>query len=495
MKRIIIILTIFALSACNLNQFPYSEMAAKDAIKDQIGVNNLVIGTYNSLYGVMYYEWAMTELRSDNARMRLNNSTSADSKLIEQLDQSVVITANSWVQDYWDKSYVAISRANNVLASLHLVQDERLRAQFEGEARFVRALVYFNLVRLWGPVFIVTKKTGADEARYMQRSPVEDVYALIEEDLTAVVEGNLLPETMPSAMLGRADINAAKSLLAKVYITRYKVSSERYTKAKNLLADVLSSKGEPKTASALVPYDQIFDPSNELNSEIIFAVRYRSGNLGLGSPFSTLFGPINNGGNVVIGAPKHYNFPSDDLIAAYEPGDRRKDVTLRESYYNATLARDIESRYCNKFIQTSMLNEYDAENDWPIIRLADIMLLYAEVSNELVGPSEEAIAYLNAIRQRAGIPEYSSSELASKYDLRTAIRKERRVELAMENHRWFDLLRWGDATQTINAYLASEVFYSEYSYVVNPIKNWQLLLPIPISVININKEVAQNPGY
>lgn len=491
----ILILTSLTPVSCNLDQYPYSELAAENAVRDAQGVNNLILGAYNGLYGVMYYEWALTELRSDNARMRLNNSTSADSKLIEQLDQGVVITANAWIQDYWDKSYAAIARANNVLSALDLVAEPQIRAQYEGEARYLRALLYFNLVRLWGPVFIVTKKTGADEARYMQRSPVEEVYALIEADLTAVVEGALLPEKMDNELLGRADLNAAKALLAKVYVTYYQAGDEKYQKAESLLADVLDSRGNPRSGAALVPYDQVFDPAHEMNPEIVFAVRYKAGNLGMGSPFCTLFGPLNNGGNVVIGAPKHYNYPSDNLIAAYEEGDLRKSVTLRESYFNSTTGKDVESRFCNKYIQTSMLNEYDAENDWPVIRLADVMLLFAEVSNELHGPGDEALAYLNAVRQRAGLPDYELSALASKYDFRMAVRRERRVELAMENQRWFDLLRWGSATETVNTYLVAEEFYSNYSYTVNPIQDWQVLLPIPISVTNINKEIAQNPGY
>ena len=108
---------------------------------------------YNALYGAVYNEWAMTELRSDNARMRINNSTSQDSKLIEQLEicphQCKCVDTKSW-----DATYVAVNRANNVLANLGVVQDEAEKARYEGEARFVRAWMYFNLVRLWGPVLL-----------------------------------------------------------------------------------------------------------------------------------------------------------------------------------------------------------------------------------------------------------------------------------------------------------------------------------------------------
>lgn len=496
-KCIYMLAALFAVSACNLDKYPYSEIAADNYVKDEASVNNLVIGAYNALHGVMYYEWAMTELRSDNSRMRVNNSTSADSKLIEQLDQGTILTAHAWVQDYWDKTYAAIYRVNNVLSNLGVVADPQRKSQFEGEARFLRAHLYFNLVRLWGPVFLVDKKPSPAEARTMQRSTEAEIYELIESDLQAVVDGELLPVTMTSSELGRADLKAAKALLAKVYMTHYKVGSEKYEAARTLLSEVIELCGAPASGAALVSYDRIFSPDNEMNAEIIFAVRYLSGNQGLGCPFSTLFGPLNNGGNVVVGAPKHYNYPSDNLIAAYaaNPGDKRKDVVLQESYWNATTSTIVNDRFCNKFIQTSMTTEYDAENDWPVIRLGDVILLYAEIVNELSGPTGEALKYLNMIRERAGVPVYADGELASKYAFRQAVRNERRLELAMENQRFFDLLRWNTATSVINDYLANEAFYSGYDYKVNPISDWQTRLPIPMTVISINNKIAQNPGY
>ena len=146
-------------------------------------------------------------------------------------------------------------------------------------------------------------------------------------------------------------------------------------------------------------------------------------------------------------------------------------------------------------MQSTMATEYDAENDWPVIRLGDVILLYAEILNELHGPSDEPLKYLNMIRERAGVPVYNLTDVASKFEMRQAIRNERRLELAMENQRWFDLVRWGIATETVNDFLASETLYSEYDYVVNPISDWQCLLPVPLSVMNVNPDIAQNPGY
>lgn len=504
MKRFYNMLALAAatlLAACNMDQPPYSEISANQYVTDAASVNNLVIGAYNGLHSVLYNEWALTELRSDNARMRVTGSTSQDSKLIEQLDQGTIETSHQWVGEYWDNVYAVIYRANDVLSNLGVVADPTLHAQYQGEAQFLRAMLYFNLVRLYGPVFIVTTKTGADEARQMQRSPVEDVYALIESDLETIVEEELLPVKLPDAQTGRATLVAAKALLAKVYMTHYSVGEGKYMQARTLLKEVLEAVGNPQTGADLVPYDRIFARDNEMNREIIFAVRYLSGNVGLGAPFTTLFGPMNNGNSVVLGSPKHYNYPSDNILAAYNANadgdevDLRKAVVISEGYTNVTTGLWKDERYMVKFLDRDMSSEYDSEIDWPVIRVGDVALLYAEIINETEGPTDEALRYLNMIRGRAGIGAYTAADLSSRYQFRVAVRNERRLELAFENQRWFDLLRWGTAASTFNEYLASESFYTGYNYTVNPIADWQALLPIPISVININPDVAQNVGY
>lgn len=495
------------LTGCNLDKFPYSEVAADDYVKDDATLNTLVMGTYNGLHDVMYYEWAVTELRSDNTRMHLNNSTSSQSKLIEQLDQGVINSEHAWVSDYWNASYAVIARCNNVLQYLDKASSEESRNMYKGEALFLRSLQYFNLVRLWGPVFKVTEKVSSEEARSMQRSDVDEIYALIEGDLNEIIDSELLPVRHTDANLGRADLVAAKALLAKVYATHYGVGDPNYRKAADLCLEVLRSEnaGNPVSASMLVPYRDIFSTHNEMNREIIFAVRYIGGNVGLGSPFGNLFAPTNNGANVILGTSSNYNFPSDNIMAAYdraEGADIRRDVNVAESYFNANTGETVtrNARHIRKYFNIDqstnpITTQYDGDADWPVIRVGDIALLYAELTNELQGPTTEAFTYLNMIRERAGLQPYSQAELSSRFDFREAVRNERRLELAFENHRWFDLLRWGTALETVNNYLSGEAFYSAYSYAVNPLSEFQLKLPIPIDVININPNAAQNVGY
>ena len=487
-----------SLTSCDLNQVPYSEVTNEDFVKDDASVNTLLMGCYNGLHAVMEYEWAVTELRSDNARMYGTGSTSNTTKLVEQLDQSTIGADHEWVSKYWNACYATIARTNNVLANLEAVGDENLRNQYEGEALFLRSLEYFNLVRLWGPVFIVTSKTPSDVARNMQRSTVEEVYALIEGDLEKVVDNAMLPESFTGSDLGRADLTAAKALLAKVYATHYKLGDAKYAEAATLCKEVLQSSrvGNPQSGSDLFPFSDIFRIDKEMSKEIIFAVRYLSGNVGLGSPFGNMFAPINNGANVIIGTANNYNTPSDNLIATYiaEGDEVRFNTNIAQSYYNATTKTTVEATYCKKYTNAVTV-DFDGESDWSVIRVGDIALLYAELLNEINGPSAEPLKYLNMIRERAGIAPYAADELSNKLDFREAVRKERRMELAFENQRWFDLLRWGNATTTVNNYLSSEDFYRGYKYDVNPIVESQVFLPIPVDVLDINPDVAQNVGY
>lgn len=495
------------LTACDLDKYPYSEVASDEYVRDDATLNTLLMGCYNGLHDVMYYEWAMTELRSDNARMHQNNSTSSQAKLTEQLDQSVINSEHAWVSDYWNASYSVIDRCNNVLQRLDNAESEESRMKYQGEALFLRSLQYFNLVRLWGPVFLVNERMSSDEARYLQRSDVDSVYSRIETDLNLIIDGEMLPLIQEDSELGRADLTAAKALLAKVYATHYEVGDAQYTEAVNLCKEVLLSPrvGNPTSGAVMVPYADVFSTMNEMNSEIIFAVRYLGGNVGLGSPFGNLFAPVNNGANVIVGSSNNYNCPSDDILASYNSNgdnDVRRDVNIAQSYYNATTGQTVtnNARHVRKYLNIDQASnpvstQYDGDADWPVIRVADIALLCAELMNELSGPSAETFTYLNMVRERAGLSPYTESDLPSRFEFRNAVRDERRLELAFENQRWFDLLRWGNALETVNNYLATETFYTNYAYTVNPIAEWQLYLPIPIDVININPNAAQNYGY
>ncbi len=489
----------FASCGDMLNQPPKSEIGAEYFYTNADEVNTAILGCYNGLQAVMTNEWSVTELRTPNARMYANNSTSQNNKLIEQLDQGVISTSSDFITNYWDACYTTISRCNDVLVNLGVVTDAAQKAQFEGEAKFLRAHIYFNLVRLWGPMFLVDRPLSSAEARYKQRSSVDEIYALIEGDLEKIVSEDMLPVSYPATSTGRATKLAAEAILAKVYMTHYAVNDPKYARAEALLKDVITKGGNPAGGSAMEPFAKIFDITNEMNKEIIFTVRYLSGGKGLGSAFGNMFAPGTSGSNVINGDGSSYNYPSDDIINTFKANasDIRKDITLAENYVNKTNGNVITvapCRYTKKYL-APVDTRNDGESDWPIVRMGDVTLLYAEILNELYGPTADAFKYLNMTRTRAGLTALTAVDCPDKLALRDAIRKERRLELSFENHYWFDLMRWGIAVQTVNDYLAAEAFYQAYSYTVNPITANQVLLPIPQKVININPDIAQNPGY
>ncbi|MDU1892177.1 MAG: RagB/SusD family nutrient uptake outer membrane protein [Dysgonomonas sp.] len=448
-------------------------------------VSAAVVGCYNGMQKPMETEWMMTELRSDNAVQGVPTSTNSVNIEFNQLDMFTLLPTHARVYDYWIDSYANIGRTNTVLGSLSVVSDEVKRKQYEAECCFIRAYHYFNLVRLYGPLFITTENIWPEEAKMKDRSPVEDVYKQIIDDLK-VANTEALPEKWDDSNLGRVSRLAAKTLLAKVYLTQGKLGE-----AKTLLTEV---KGSGK--HRLLPYDQVFSINTEMNDEIIFTVRYKAGGYGLGSPFANRFAPTSSGSSVVNGDGSGWNHPSYDFMNnAYEIGDARKDVTV-STFGNATWVKN----YVKKYI-SAVSTTYDAENDWPVLRYADVVLMLAEIINEQEGHTN-ALPLINEVRDIHGnLPPLSM--INSQDACRLAIEKERRVEFAFENHRFFDLVRTGRALEVLNNqfYNTDKAFYARYKEnAPNPelvVKEWQLLLPIPQREIDTNNKIviSQNYGY
>lgn len=475
---------LFLFTSCDLNMQPISEIGEGNFYKNSQEINAAVVACYNGLQAPMEYEWMVSELRSDNSRLYNTATTSTDNTLLFDFDQAKVSATSQRVYDYWKLVYHNIARCNTVLTpkNINIVDDARLKNQFEGEARFIRGYHYFNLVRIFGPVFIVSERISADQARQMDRNTVEEVYQFILDDLKAAVEK--LPASYEPAEKGRITSWAAKTLLVKVYMTLGKIDTE----TRDLLFDIYQNSGH----KLLNSYASIYDINNELNDEIIFTIRYKSGGLGLGSPFGNRFAPQQSGSSVINGDGNGYNYPSSNLVTAYTSADTRKDVTLAVNYVNDK-GQTIDRRYVKKFLSPVAVKD-DGDKDWPVLRFADVVLLYAEVMNELEGVSA-ALPYLNQTRVRAGIPAVTEVSLPNKHAMRMAIERERRLEFAYENQRWFDLIRTGRVLEVINTHYMNEDYYAELTG-VGPLKENNILLPIPQKEIDINPAViTQNPGY
>ncbi|MET0464158.1 MAG: RagB/SusD family nutrient uptake outer membrane protein [Chitinophagaceae bacterium] len=514
MKRIInfILIGSMGLFSCKkvIDVYPQSNPNTTTYYSTPAEVRAALNGVYNGMQKPLIYEWQVSELRTDNSKQGQPGSTASTNRDLSDLDMFTPNTAHQGIYNYWLTTYNNIRNANIVLDKLGVIYDpvsgaisfadiaisisDVDRKQLAGEALFIRGYHYFNLVRLFGGVFLVHKPLVPNDGKAMNRVAAADIYKLIEADLTAAAAGMSAVKfaQIPAATLGRANSWAAKGLLAKVYLTQNKKAE-----AIPLLQDVITNSGY----SLRPVYADVFAIDKEMNSEILFAVRYKAGGLGLGSPMANTFAPLGTGSQVINGDGDGLNYPTADLDTATN-GDTRKP-TLLAVFGTGTAAKF----YVRKFFSQVTLVD-DAENDFPVLRYADILLMLAEAQ----GYSPASIDLINSVRPRAGLPLYNATTVNSVATFEKALSKERRIEFAFENQRFFDLLRFNRTMttvtieQTMKEHFANE-YFTHYRLYVAPAPTLQelydattpdhMLLPIPQREIDTNTQltIPQNPGY
>jgi len=498
----------------NIDLYPESNINTGTYYSTKEEVSIALTGAYNGLQRPLNLEWQMTELRSDNSKQGAPGSTASTNRDLSDLDMYTPSTSHQAVYQYWLNTYNNIRNVNLVLRSLGVVYDPAAgtitfnpismsitdtdKKQLAGEALFIRAYHYFNLVRLYGGVFLVHTPITPAESKTMNRVDVADIYKFIEADLKAAAASMTsmtyaqLAAANGGKDLGRATVWAAKGLLAKMYLTL-----NRKAEAIPLLQDVITNSGYSLQGT----YANVFSISNEMNSEIIFAVRYKAGGLGLGSNFANTFAPLGSGSAVINGDGDGLNYPTAELDTLTN-GDTRK-ATLIARYGTGTA----EKLYVRKFFSQVTLVD-DAENDWPVLRFADILLMMAEAQ----GFSPSSINYINSVRPRAGLANYTTSDITTVAQFEQALSKERRIEFAFENQRWFDLLRFNVTMTTITSEQAMKDHFTKeydkhYKLYVAPAPTLaelyaqttrpRMLLPIPQHEIDVNTQlvIPQNPSY
>lgn len=492
-KHILYIALALIFNSC-LDLSPISEIGEEGFFTNDSEVLSGINACYNGLQAPMYYEWMLTDLRSDISRVKSKSQENTIAKDLQSLDESKSYASLIEIEEYWNATYNNIYRCNTVLKNINNVKDENKRNQYEGEALFIRSYHYFNLVRLFGPVFKVTSTISAEEARHFGRSSVEEIYQLIKDDLNNIIDNNLLPASYGDSDLGRVTIWSAKTLLGKVYLTL-----KDYANAKTMLESV---KNDNSGHGLEGNYADVFSTSNEMNKEIIFAVRYKSGNVGLGNPFGNRFAPLNSATNVIVGNGEGLNYPTTTLMEKYPAGDTRKAATVADSYMNNTNNTLVQDYYVTKYI-SPVTTVNDGEKDVPVLRYADVLLMLAEIENEQNGPTGIALGYLNEVRTRSYPQPVQANEVPNKVAFRLALENERMLEFAYENQRFFDLVRTNRYIPVMNDHYKTEIaqfedklYYVENSLpIVNDIEEWQLLLPIPTAEIDVNPSITQNPGY
>lgn len=392
----------------------------------------------------------MFPLPNNNDRVQLDNYTHGPQNLI--------------LRETWQNFYVGVSNCNFVIDKVPGIDmEEALKKRLIAEAKFLRGFYYYHLVRLFGDLPLMTTALASlNQLTYPRRDPKDQVYQQIIKDFTDAEAG--LPISYTGADQGRATQGAAKAFLASVYLTL-----KQYPQAMAKAAEVM----RPEFGYGLWDnYVDVFDIKNEFGKEAIFDVQFVSGPAGLGGNLIAFFAQENNS----VGGRGFGSFqPTQELYDSFDPADRRKTVFFTRGTDN--------KYYCNKWIDADARTENQSDNNYPLMRYAEVVLTYAEAYNEVNAPTDgnEAYKAINSIRKRAGMPDLAGLTQAQ---LRDAILNERRLELCFEGQRWFDLVRTGKLVTTLKAKGTTNI------------KDFHVLFPVPTFEIDLNPNLnPQNTGY
>lgn len=479
-KFILLVSLGFAIYSCEdfLNPLPDSAVVTDTFFETDANVLAGIIGVYDAIQGVnentetnesrsnrgVQFEYLLTEHRTDNTRGATTEGSKAD------FHRYLVNANNVESEDYYQSMYEVIFRSNNIIAFVPEVADEDNQSRYLAELKFLRAYAYFNLVRLYGAVPLVTDVVGPtdNEALFTRVSTVQ-IYDLIVADLQEAISG--LDNTFKS----RASKAAAQGLLAKVYLTK---EDRDYAAAAQLCEAIINSNDYALEND----FSDVF--YDELNDEIIFAIQYQIANTLESQSFSSEFTSA-----VRQGREDGLNILNTNLIADFTAfGGNRSSVSYVTIGTSNEVAKFLpEGTDLTTSPPSYGINARNAGNDWIILRYADVLLMHAEAiigANNATSDAAAVDSYM-AVKVRAGFDPVADRPATLTKD---ALLTERRVELAFENQRFFDLLRFGVADEVLSAH-AAEMGYGAYDA-------RKLLLPIPAREINLSGGLlVQNPGY
>lgn len=487
--RGVLLIGIFTLAGCSddfLERKPKGQLTYDTFFETQdhaIWATNAIYQQFRS-WEMCAFPWiGITDILSDDAD---KGSTPNDALYVLELDDFTFDATNAAISGAWLGHYQTIFRANLAIDNIpDIDMDPELRDRLVGEAKVLRAYAYFRLVQWFGDVPLVIHTLTDDQYYNQPRTPAATVYDFIEQDLRDAI--GVLPEKSEyaSADLGRVTKGAARGILAKVYMVRHE-----FDKAV-LQCDSIITSGE---YSLLPRYADNFMPVGENGAESIFEIGAVAVQAAVAGPGATPYNMIQG----VRGVPNlgwGFNRPSDDLVASYEAGDPRRQATIiyvgEVLPDGSTIVQDnpeiLNERYNQKaWVPAHAGLQDNGPGNLRLLRYADILLLAAEAYNETGNPTK-ALEYLNMVRARARgsnnfiLPDIT---ITDKDMLREKIYHERRVELAMEEHRWFDLARWGRIADVMGPLKP------------NFVATKHTLLPVPQSELDLTGgTILQNPGY
>ena len=476
----LLLIIIFGLWSCSDD---FLEVDSRQNIAAEDTEENITSAQFvNGVYG-MFTDWpyafaylGITEIISDNAiKGSSPTDPGGDKNLLDELTYTSTATS---ISEMWEHWYKTIGRANYAIAYIQETADEN-QERLIGEAKFLRALTYFYLVRGFGGVtlqgevsFVEGEAVVDPEVDLSQRNSAEEVYAYIEKDLTDAIAALPVKSAYPAQDLGRATKGAARTLLSKVYLYQ-----EEFDQALEL-ADAVINSGEYGLEA---DYAEIWREYTENGVESIFEIQARGQAIAHGvHQYSETQGARGSGG-----WGWGFNVPSQDLVDAYQAaGDEvRMNATIifaGETLWDGReVSPSVENpRYNEKAYSSANEGAADGDKNIRVLRLAEIYLIRAEAANEL-GQTQAAQEALNRVRERVQLDPVSG---LSQEALREQIWEERRLELAFEHDRWFDLIRTGQAAEVMQA-------------LGLPFDSRHELFPIPEDQLIQTPEMEQNPGW
>ena len=400
---------------------------------------------------------------------------------VQAISKVAYDASNDRFEAVWRDTYSAINYANIAIDKVSTTNNiaEKLRNQYVNEAKFLRALHYFNLVRWFRNVPLILHETTSLSADKMnaKQATADEVYAQIIQDLT---DAENLPASYSTEDVGRATSGSAKALLAKVYLTR-----KEWQKAADKAKEVIDSN----LYGLFENFDDAFDSSTKNGKEHIFSIQFNGYpgsyyNFNATSPTALSYEVPGAAGNY----SDAYNTASD-LYVSYGEKDKRRDVSLVIKMTVPTTGKvyKLSAPHINKFYDPNKFgNQSSSERNYTYMRYSEVLLIYAEAVNELNGPTDDAYAKIDEVRARAGIDLLKDiAPHLTKDEFREYVFEERRKEFFYEGNRWFDLTRRGADYFVAKLHAAGKKNASA--------KN--IILPIPQRELDLNPNLVQNDEW
>ena len=448
----------------------------------------------NSIYGQLYkiykrHMYLMADLPTDDHK----NGLGMPNSYLINLEYLRHGAENQFVREMWQYNYEGIMMANAAVINIQPIKmDEELKRRLLGEARFLRALYYFNLVRFYGDVPLIEKLFSLTNIE-IERTPKEIVYGFIIDDLLYAEE--VLPIEYWETDKGRVTLGASKILLAKVYLTQ-----QQFKAASDKLKEVVEHE-DVYNYGLHENYKANWEEITERGKESVFSIEYDEDGVQRNNQMA-LCGPrysIHQGAGVPgLKSANEADIPTVELFNAFKESDGRKYVTFKMEYLSPTDGEVYTSRIplFGKYWEDGQTTLNRSSVNMHILRYADALLMYAEALNEL-GQTELATFYLNRVRYRAFKDESENYTNLDQESFRLAVWNERRLELALEGHRWFDLVRTDRLVERMQQHGVNEAKLAEEdkTEISSNIKEHMVLMPIPQYERNLNPKLEQNPGY